>query len=91
MDTAVRKSDGFMEHVEEAEKGSQSTPQYDQFGSTAKVDPKEIRLVRKLDAYMMVSLIYLLEALDDGSPMLTRRSQSCGSCTFSTFSIATPW
>ncbi|RAH47323.1 putative MFS transporter [Aspergillus brunneoviolaceus CBS 621.78] len=66
MDTAVRKSDGFMEHVEEAEKGSQSTPQYDQFGSTAKVDPKEIRLVRKLDAYMMPILwvMYFLNFLD---------------------------
>ncbi|PYI32133.1 MFS general substrate transporter [Aspergillus indologenus CBS 114.80] len=66
MDTNVKKSDGFMEHVEEAEKGIQTTPQHDQFGSTAKVDPKKIRLVRKIDAYMMPILwvIYFLNFLD---------------------------
>ncbi|KAK1625156.1 major facilitator superfamily domain-containing protein [Colletotrichum phormii] len=42
------------------------TGQADKFGSVAKVDPKEIALVRKLDAYLMpmLWLMYFLNFLD---------------------------
>lgn len=42
------------DHEEDISKPYETTPKYDQFGSFAKFDPKEIALVRKLDLYMMV-------------------------------------
>ncbi|KAF5863542.1 hypothetical protein ETB97_009786 [Aspergillus alliaceus] len=41
-------------HVEYLKGVGQSSTQYARFGSFAKVDPKEITLVRKIDLYMMV-------------------------------------
>lgn len=35
-----------------------SKPKLDEFGAHAKVDPAEIALVRKLDLWMMVSLVF---------------------------------
>jgi hypothetical protein len=49
----TEKKAPYAEHIGDVEKASQ-VPQYDRFGAAAKVDPKEIALVRKIDCYMMV-------------------------------------
>ncbi|KAL4924555.1 putative MFS transporter [Aspergillus undulatus] len=62
---ATEKDNIYAEHVSDVEKSGQS-PQYDKFGSAAKIDPKEIALVRKIDCYMMPTLwaMYFLNFLD---------------------------
>lgn len=49
-----KNNTNHVEYLEDPEKPASATPQYDRFGSFAKVDPKEIALVRKIDLYMMV-------------------------------------
>lgn len=49
----MKNDTDHVEYLGDPEKSS-SAPQYDRFGSFAKVDPKEIALVRKIDLYMMV-------------------------------------
>lgn len=59
--------------------------EFDKFGAAAKTDPAEIALVKKIDLYMMVSVV-------DGTKKATvnNPSQFCGSCISSTFSTGTP-
>lgn len=59
----------------------------DSFGARVKVDPKEIKLVRKIDMYMMVSHHHHT-ALALG---LTDPSQCYGLCTFSTSWTVMRW
>lgn len=82
----IEKEARYAEHIGDVEK-SEQIPQYDKFGSAAKVDPKEIALVRKIDCYMMVLTAYPL-LLCYGP--LTAFSQRCGRCIFSTSWIAMP-
>lgn len=53
----VKDHEAVVDHIDHQESpkkgGFQAHP--DKFGSAAKVDPKEIALVRKLDTYLMVS------------------------------------
>ena len=58
----------------------------DEFGAHAKTDPREIKLVKKLDLYIMVSSVKRRVP----EFQLTCSSQCYGSCTFSTFSIGMP-
>jgi hypothetical protein len=46
------KAGAVLEHYDDPKK---DVEQPDRFGSYAKVDPKEIALVKKLDLYMMVT------------------------------------
>jgi hypothetical protein len=56
----------------------------DYSGATAKTDPEEIKLVKKLDRWIMVSInIYCINSSN-------MSSQLFGPCTGSTTSIATP-
>lgn len=48
----------YTEHVDHMEDGLKTNVQYDRFGSAAKVDPKEIALVKKIDRHMMVCALY---------------------------------
>lgn len=52
-DSSMKNDTDHVEYLGDPEKSS-SAPQYDRFGSFAKVNPKEIALVRKIDLYMMV-------------------------------------
>ncbi|KAL4991465.1 major facilitator superfamily domain-containing protein [Aspergillus falconensis] len=60
-----KKEAPYAEHVGDVEKAGK-VPQYDRFGAAAKIDPKEIALVRKIDCYMMPTLwaMYFLNFLD---------------------------
>jgi hypothetical protein len=51
-DGIIEKEAAYAEHIDTEKNGP--IPQYDKFGAAAKVDPKEIALVRKIDCYMMV-------------------------------------
>lgn len=82
----IEKEAPYAQHIGDVEK-SEQIPQYDKFGSAAKVDPKEIALVRKIDCYMMVWPVYPL-LLCYGR--LTGFSQRFGRCIFSTSLIAMP-
>ncbi|QRD91058.1 putative MFS transporter [Aspergillus flavus] len=64
-DSSMKNDTDHVEYLGDPEKSS-SAPQYDRFGSFAKVDPKEIALVRKIDLYMMpiLWLMYFLNFLD---------------------------
>lgn len=54
METTSEKGYGHVERVNTYQSDMKPSPQYDQFGAAAKIDPKEIALVRKIDIYMMV-------------------------------------
>lgn len=55
-DVAVTEMKTAVEHIDDLEKVNHGPR--DKFGSAAKVDTKEIALVRKLDIYIMVRLIF---------------------------------
>ncbi len=82
----IEKEGPYAEHLGDVEK-SEQIPQFDKFGSAAKVDPREIALVRKIDCYMMVWPVYPL-LLCNGR--LTAFSQRSGRCIFSTSWIEMP-
>lgn len=46
-----------VEHVDDLEKSVHRGP-LDKFGSAAKVDPREVKLVKKLDLYIMVHVTH---------------------------------
>ncbi|KAE8315070.1 major facilitator superfamily domain-containing protein [Aspergillus transmontanensis] len=56
--SSMKNDIDHVEYLGDPEKSS-SAPQYDRFGSFAKVDPKEIALVRKIDLYMMVCILFV--------------------------------
>ncbi|KAI0555423.1 MFS transporter-like protein [Xylaria curta] len=65
--TESRKDEVILEHYDDTrDDPKKDIEQPDRFGSYAKVDPKEIALVRKLDLYMMPTLwlMYFLNFLD---------------------------
>lgn len=51
----AKRGDEHVEHIEQHDEPLKQTTEYDRFGSAKKTDPKEIKLVRKIDIYMMVS------------------------------------
>ena len=57
----------------------------DYSGAAAKTDPEEIKLVKKLDRWIMVNSLY-----SRSSPVSDVCSQLFGQCTGSTISTATP-
>lgn len=54
--STIKDRDAHVDHIDyqEIPKDGGTKVQADKFGSVAKVDPKEIALVRKLDTYLMV-------------------------------------
>ncbi|KAK7443701.1 MFS transporter [Colletotrichum acutatum] len=64
----VKDQEAVVDHIDhqESSKGGVFQSHPDKFGSAAKVDPKEIALVRKLDTYLMpiLWLMYFLNFLD---------------------------
>ena len=56
-----KRGDEHVEHVEQHDEPLKSTTEYDRFGSAKKTDPKEIALVRKIDIYMMVCPLHMVE------------------------------
>ena len=63
-----KDNSNHVEYLGDPEKSTSATPEYDRFGSFAKVDPKEIALVRKIDLYMMVwsaPTVWILSYFDD--------------------------
>lgn len=57
MEATSEKGYGHVERMSTHQSDMKPSPQYDQFGAAAKVDPKEIALVRKIDIYMMVGYL----------------------------------
>ncbi|KAJ3938860.1 uncharacterized protein N0V96_010966 [Colletotrichum fioriniae] len=66
--STIKDRDAHVDHIDyqEIPKDGGTKVQADKFGSVAKVDPKEIALVRKLDTYLMpiLWLMYFLNFLD---------------------------
>lgn len=52
------KSDSIVGYVEKLQHEAQANENLDKFGASAKTDPREIALVRKLDWYIMVWQIH---------------------------------
>lgn len=81
----VEMSRGSREAIAKAEGNTleDAVPTLDYAGSAEKTDPEEIRLVKKLDRWILVSLS-IIQSLLRISHRLTRHSLYCGCSTFST-------
>ena len=89
-DTKDAKSDVVLEEYAAGTKDGVEgvLTERDNFGARKKVDPVEIKLVRKIDMYMMVSQSMGIRMPSDNSDIAS--SRFFGSCTSSISWTATP-
>lgn len=90
-DVGEKEKGVFVVQDEEPEKPIPKAEHVDRFGAHEKTDPKEIKLVKKLDRWIMVChFLPAAWALFEQVLTFPRSSPCSGACTGSTTSTETP-